>query len=94
MTKFKKGHNLGFRRGYVPYNKLRKCVQTSEKGIKQSEYKRLTRKMTNLVQNVPYKDNEASDSYTAAPAKLLRPTPDVPKMDNKPLSKTDKQRYM
>lgn len=92
MTKFPKGHNLGFKKGQVPHNKLRQCVKTIEKDIKLPEYKRLTRKMTNLVQNVPYKDEESSALYTAAPAKLLRPKPNVTKMDKKTLSVTEMQR--
>ena len=92
MAKFKKGNNFGFRKGQVPHNKQRKCASTIKSDSQQQSYKRLTRKMTNLVQNVQYKEEDSSNVNTAVPAKLLRPTPTVNKTDKKIHSLKEKQR--
>lgn len=73
MVKFKKGHSFGFIKGHVPYNKQRKCVPSTKNHIEQTMYVRLTRKMTNLVKNVTYKEDESESADTSKPAVLLRP---------------------
>lgn len=92
MTKFKKGNNSGFKVGNVPHNKKRKCVQPSKKDNKQTLYVRLTREMTNIVQNVPYKEDIEEPVQTSKPAVLLRPKSSASKKKKNKISNTEKQR--
>ena len=92
MAKFKKGHTSGYKKGHVPSNKHRKRVSVNKSDTEHITYKRLTRKMTNLVLNVPYKEEECTSVQTTVPAKLLRPTSGAIKMDTKVYSAKDKQR--
>ncbi|CAC5390803.1 unnamed protein product [Mytilus coruscus] len=71
MTKFRKGNNSFFSTGTVPYNRQRKTVKPSKSDTAQTVYKRLTRKMTSLVQNIPYKDNDTQSANDTKPAVLL-----------------------
>ncbi|CAC5400695.1 unnamed protein product [Mytilus coruscus] len=73
MGKFKKGHKGGFKVGLVPHNKMRKCVSSKESDSEQTRYVRLTREMTNLVKNVPYKEDKSTSNPDIKPATLLRP---------------------
>ena len=60
--------------------------------IKQAVYKRLTRKMTNLVQNVPYKEDKTATLLTTTPAKLLRPKSSVTKQPHSGSYAVNKQK--
>ncbi|CAG2226741.1 unnamed protein product [Mytilus edulis] len=80
MTKFRKGNNSGFPTGTVPYNRQRKTVKPSKSDTTQTVYKRLTRKMTSLVQNIPYKDTDTQCVNDTKPAVLLRPRDTAPKI--------------
>lgn len=73
MPKFKKGNKIGFKLGHLPYNKTRKTVKTAKSDSNQTIYKRLTRKITSLVKNVPYKDDQSQSVDDTRPAVLLRP---------------------
>lgn len=72
MGKFKKGHNVGFKVGLVPHNRMRKGVSSKESDSEQTHYVRLTREMTNLVKNVPYKEDKSLSNTGIKPATLLR----------------------
>ncbi len=92
MGKFKKGHKLGFKHGHVPQNKKRQCVPQGKNDKVPQTYVRLTREMTKLVQNVPYKEDTSSSQPVRQPATLLRPQPVRSKMDKKTHSLSEKQR--
>ncbi|CAG2207354.1 unnamed protein product [Mytilus edulis] len=72
MGKFKKGHKVGFKVGLVPHNKMRKGVSSKQSDSEQTHYVRLTREMTNLVKNVPYKEDKSLSNTGIKPATLLR----------------------
>ncbi|CAG2209081.1 unnamed protein product [Mytilus edulis] len=92
MTKFRKGNNSGFPTGTVPYNRQRKTVKPSKSDTTQTVYKRLTRKMTSLVQNIPYKDTDTQCVSDAKPAVLLRPRDTDPKIPKTKKSAKEKSK--
>lgn len=92
MTKFRKGNNSGFPTGTVPYNRQRKTVKPSKSDTTQTVYKRLTRKMTSLVQNIPYKDTDTQCVNDTKPAVLLRPRDTAPKIPKTKKSAKKNQR--
>ncbi|CAC5390796.1 unnamed protein product [Mytilus coruscus] len=92
MTKFRKGNNSGFSTGTLPYNRQRKTVKPSKSDTTQTFYKRLTRKMTSLVQNIPYKDNDTQSANDTKPAVLLRPRDAAPKIKKTKKSAKKNQR--
>ena len=92
MTKFRKENNSGFPTGTVPYNRQRKTVKPSKSDTTQTVYKRFTRKMTSLVQNIPYKDTDTQSVNDTKPAVLLRPRDTDPKIPKTKKSAKKNQR--
>ncbi|VDI30806.1 Hypothetical predicted protein [Mytilus galloprovincialis] len=88
----RKGNNSGFPTGTVPYNRQRKTVKPSKSDTTQTVYKRLTRKMTSLVQNIPYKDTDTQCVNDTKPAVLLRPRDTAPKIPKTKKSAKKNQR--
>ncbi|CAC5410914.1 unnamed protein product [Mytilus coruscus] len=92
MTKFRKGNNSGFSTGTLLYNRQRKTVKPSKSDTSQTVYERLTRKMTSLVQNISYKDNDIQSANDTKPTVLLRPRDAAPKIKKTKKSAKKNQR--
>lgn len=92
MGKWPKGNEFRYKTGHIPTNKKRKCVSPEKKDNKQQLYVRLTREMTNLVQNVPYKEDNITSETDCKPATLLRPETTKSKMDKNSKSSQEEQR--